>query len=53
MRSTGHSPTAWGTGEIDPKASFLIGQLNERKAPKSGPFRSSSLERLSGWDAEA
>jgi hypothetical protein len=27
---TGHSPTGWRTGQIDPKATFKIGPMNER-----------------------
>ena len=36
MRKHRHSPTAWGTRHIDPKATFRFDDMNGRKARESG-----------------
>jgi hypothetical protein len=34
--NSGHSPTAWPTGKIDPVLPFKIGHVDRRKAEESG-----------------
>jgi hypothetical protein len=36
VRNSGHSPTAWRTGQIDPKATFRFDAMNAREARESG-----------------